>query len=586
MLLWVMGILYFKLLYFDFIWALDSTFSGFQFPLSYITKVAVVAVFTAPILVWRSRWCAATMSLILDIWLVANVMYFRTYFTSIPAASYGLIGNLADFKDSVYESLRIVDIGLPVTTLILIYGLWRTDIKALIKKAAARVARLLLVLFAAPVVITVSWILIKGGFKNAYEDLMYDFPTCGPAVYTIPGTLLYELSREKIEFTPELQHNINAYLASNPANSYTPPERPAPDNVIIILLESFESFPINQTIEGQVITPCINALIAEDSTFYAPKVMTQVGGARSIDAQLILHTGLLPLKYGAYSTRFIHNTYPSLDKAWIENHGPQARAMSFTVDKRTVWNVAVVAQDFGYELYDKPNFVLDVKTGPRGRLGDDSFMRQAYHKIADDNSLWKDGGNTLLQLVTYSGHTPFIIPDNLKKVHFSSNIPERLAHYLEVANYTDRAVGDFIAMVRANPKFRNTMIVITGDHEGMGAPRADYLKVPEVKPWLSTQWFVPFIVVNAPVPGRYDGVMGQVDMYPTLLDMLSLRYSWRGLGQSALDPARQPFTFSPQGKIVGDASRATPHQIEYARRQRQVSDSIISSNFFKYAPIK
>ena len=46
-----------------------------------------------------------------------------------------------------------------------------------------------------------------------------------------------------------------------------------------------------------------------------------------------------------------------------------------TVDKKVVWNVAIVAQDFGYDkLLDKPYFVLDEKTGLRHRLGDVSFL--------------------------------------------------------------------------------------------------------------------------------------------------------------------------------------------------------------------
>ena len=103
---WVIGMIYFKFLYFDLVWALDSTFSGFQFPIGYVTKLAFSTLLAAPILLWRSRWYVVTINVLLDLWLVANLMYFRTYFTVIPAASYGLVSNLADFTGSVWESLR------------------------------------------------------------------------------------------------------------------------------------------------------------------------------------------------------------------------------------------------------------------------------------------------------------------------------------------------------------------------------------------------------------------------------------------------------------------------------------------------
>lgn len=580
--LWAVGLMfYFQFLYFDLVWALDSTFSGFQFPIGYLTKLAEAALLTLPLLWCRSRWYVGVMSVIINLWLEANLMYFRTYFTPIPAASYGLIGNLGDFQGAVWESLRRADLGLPVITALGLTAIWRTNLKQTLAAARKRLTYILLSLVAAPIAITLIWIAIKGGYKKAYEDLMYDYPTCGPTVYTLPGSMIYEWLRGSIEMTPELKARVDSYLAGRPGNGFVPPRLEVRDNCIILLLESFESFVLETEVEGQEITPNINALLRESNTFYAPKMQTQVGGARSIDAQLILHTGLLPVAYGAYSVRFIHNVYPSIDKAWKEKYGPDALAASFTVDKKTVWNVAVVAQDFGYELYDKPTWTLDVKTGPRGRLGDDSFLRQSYEKIAD-NSFWNPAGHNLVQMVTYSGHTPFVIPDELKELKFSNKMPERLRNYLNVARYTDRAVGEFISRLRSNPKFANTMIVITGDHEGMGAPRADYRKDPAVARWMPEEWFTPFIVVNSPRGGRYDGVLGQIDMYPTLLDLLGLEYSWRGLGQSLLDPTKLPFAITPQRKIVGDASRATPGQIEHARQAYQVSDSIISSNYFAY----
>lgn len=582
LLAWVIGIIYFKFLYFDLLWALDSTFSGFQFVTGYLTKLAFATLLASPLLLWRSKWYVLTICLLLDGWLIANLMYFRTYFTVIPAASYGLIGNLADFTDSVWESLRWGDIVFVLSTATVIAVLWRVDIRAVIKASLGRMLRTMALLFGVPVATVGVFLACKGGYKEAYSDLMYDYSTCGAAVYTIPGAMSYELIKGKVELTPEVQKTIEDWLAARPATSSAPVDSTRiPDNCIVLLLESFESWPIGKTIEGQEITPNLNRLLSDSTTFYAPKVLSQVKGARSIDAQLILHTGLLPVNYGAYSYRFAHNVYPSIDKAWKYVHGNGARSMSFTVDKRTVWNVAVVAQDFGYELYDKPNFVLDVKTGPRGRLGDDSFLRQVFGKIKDD-SMFAPGGNTFVQCVTYSGHTPFVIPDGLKKVHFTDKIPERLRHYLEVANYTDRAIGAFVDSLAGNPKFARTAIVITGDHEGIGVQRAEFMRNPEIAKWLSADQYVPFIILNSPVGGRYDGVMGQVDMYPTLLQLLGLeKYPWKGLGHSILDPARKAFAVDNLGKVCGDTQGLDDNSLKHARSIYDVSDLIISSNYFK-----
>lgn len=55
---------------------------------------------------------------LLDFLLIANLMYFRTYYTAIPLNSYGLSGNLADFTGSVIDSLRWYDSLFPLSTLI------------------------------------------------------------------------------------------------------------------------------------------------------------------------------------------------------------------------------------------------------------------------------------------------------------------------------------------------------------------------------------------------------------------------------------------------------------------------------------
>ena len=104
-----------------------------------------------------------------------------------------------------------------------------------------------------------------------------------------------------------------------------------------------------------------------------------------------------------------------------------------------------------------------------------------------------------------------------------------------VANYTDYAIGQFITFLRSQKKFENTMIVITGDHEGFGLTRKPLYEHALGKDIISPERFTKLIVLNSPVHLRYEKVMGQVDLYPTLLDLLGADdYPWRGLGESIL----------------------------------------------------
>lgn len=65
---------------------------------------------------------------------------------------------------------------------------------------------------------------------------------------------------------------------------------------MIILVESLESWGLEYEVGDVEITSCLNALIRKNSTLYAPYVQTQAGDGRSIDGQLLLLSGLCPLK--------------------------------------------------------------------------------------------------------------------------------------------------------------------------------------------------------------------------------------------------------------------------------------------------
>ncbi|MCC8144267.1 MAG: hypothetical protein LIO97_10550, partial [Tannerellaceae bacterium] len=56
------------------------------------------------------------MFLLLDLLFISNLMYFRPYYTAIPLESYKLLGNLREFTDSVFDSVRLLDMGFFLLT--------------------------------------------------------------------------------------------------------------------------------------------------------------------------------------------------------------------------------------------------------------------------------------------------------------------------------------------------------------------------------------------------------------------------------------------------------------------------------------
>ncbi|MCS2696752.1 hypothetical protein NXW27_06395 [Phocaeicola dorei] len=109
----------------------------------------------------------------------------------------------------------------------------------------------------------------------------------GPPLYTLFGTLYFDYAEELPELTEEQEREIHIWLSGRPP-LVPVPDIECRDNCILILAESLESWVLNLTVENQEITPYLNKLLKEPSTLYAPHVLTQVNGGRSIDAQLLM----------------------------------------------------------------------------------------------------------------------------------------------------------------------------------------------------------------------------------------------------------------------------------------------------------
>lgn len=109
---------------------------------------------------------------------------------------------------------------------------------------------------------------------------------------------------------PEERKTVESYLDDMPRygdNRYAvEPGR----NLILIVVESMNSWLLNRTVNGVEIMPRLNRLLSEEGTFSALHLIPQVKDGRSSDSHLIFNTGLLPAKVGATAVLYGGNTYP------------------------------------------------------------------------------------------------------------------------------------------------------------------------------------------------------------------------------------------------------------------------------------
>lgn len=569
--------IFLTLVAFDVIWCMDTTFASFSFFETYATKIIATLALAGVYALTRCRWAQIVVMALLDVLLVANLMYFRTYYSAIPASSYLEAGNLADFKASVTDSLRWADIVLPLITIATAVMAFRykttkrQPLTAVLKWWAAPLAGFALLLTGVN--------LCKGGFHKSLRSVRQSAYLCSAdaPIFSVFGCIWYDITDAAEPITPEKQAEIERWLASQPKHQPADSVTEKRSNLLIVFAESLESWVLEKKVDGKEITPCLNRLLKEKSTLYAPNVLTQVKGGRSIDAQLMICSGLLPLMSGTYSSLYYDNTFYTLQKAM--RGLKHSRSYLLTIDKVSTWNQGAVARSFGTDtIISYHDFKMTEAFGTHKRIGDASFFQQCREKI-ERGEVWKPGESVYMQFVTYSGHAPFKLPNHLRTITFPASIPEKAADYMTTAHYTDKAIGDFVAYLKTLPQYKETIVVIVGDHEGLASYRQELVGNPACRGLVSDKQLTPFIVLNSPVGMRYDKFMGQIDIYPTLLNLMQLdAYRWHGLGQSILDPRKQGVAV---GSVMNVEGTGSDKEVERLKEAHTVSDYMLRYDWLK-----
>lgn len=570
-------------LLFDVLWCAQTTFRGMGFAGTYINALSFSVLMSFPVVVSRRWWPQITLMGVVDLLLIANLMYCRTYFNNIPLTSYGLVGNVADFTASIADSFSWVYLVLPAVTVVTFLLITSGDEDERRRRPAAvfYLATLGVLMIASAVTA-----LCSGGLRAHVAELRDEcyYASTPITIYTLPGVMMadwMQLSHSE-QFTDADRKLVSDWgrdhMRFRTMASTHPDSVPRRDNLVVILCESLESWPIGATVEGKELTPVLNSVIADSTTWYAPRVLSQVGNGRSIDGQLLMIAGMYPLRDRVYSMHYPDHTYFTLPKAMRETG---ARTWLLSGDKPITWNQARIAESFGIDnVHMQDSWDNSERIGHPKKLSDNSLFIQSIAKM-QRGDVWPEGEKGYVQILTYTGHNPFIVPDEFKTITFEGDYPEKLRDYMTVAHYTDQSLGRFLDYLRSRSDWDRTMVVIVGDHEGLASWRQELRSGTVGASLVSDGSFVPLVIMNAPHPGRHEAVMGQVDVYSTVLDQMGLAYAWPGMGFSALSPEAPAFAIDYHGLIVGDRAGAPAQLVKHIEQAPGVSDITVRFNLLK-----
>lgn len=121
--------------------------------------------------------------------------------------------------------------------------------------------------------------------------------TWGPIGHHALDTYAYFTDSGRDEMSSEEKKAVSDYFNKKKRKENAHSGSLEGKNLIIIQVESLQSFPLFQTSAGQEVTPFMNGLAK--GGLYFPYVYPQTVFGNSSDGELIVNTGLFPLKQGA-----------------------------------------------------------------------------------------------------------------------------------------------------------------------------------------------------------------------------------------------------------------------------------------------
>lgn len=306
-------------------------------------------------------------------------------------------------------------------------------------------------------------------------------------------------------------------------------------NVVIFILESFGkeysgAFNKNSDIKDFVsYTPFVDSLAAE--SLIATNAFAN--GRQSIHGMSSILAGIPSLKDAFTSSPF---------------------------SNQKIQSIVSVSNDMGYDT----SFFHGAPNGSMGFLGFGNILgfknyygKTEYNNDGDFDGIWgiwdepffqyfaktleKKKSPFMATLFSVSSHHPFIIPEKYQGKFKSGPLEIHIP-----IQYTDFALKKFFQTAKKMPWYNNTIFVLVADH-----PNQTYY--PEYKKAMNL--FAIPILFYSPNPkyqlkGEITEPTQQIDIYPTLVDLMGYNKKFRSWGRSiVLNEEVQPIIVNSNGTL-------------------------------------
>lgn len=327
-------------------------------------------------------------------------------------------------------------------------------------------------------------------------------------------------------------------------------------NVVVIHLESFQQFTIGLKINGQEVTPFLNSLYKNKNTLSFSNFYHQVGLGRTSDAENMLETGTFGISDGSlFSSLGSENTFQAAPQILRQSGYTSA---VFHGNTGTFWNRNEVYKNLGYNYFFDSNYFSSNKEDKSGYgLKDKLLFSQSIKYLEQLQQPF------YVKYITVTNHIPFNLDDEDKDKNFTTTNTnnQTVNNYFETAHYLDQSVKEFFDYLKKSGLDKNTMVILYGDHYGVGSSDSETSALAPILGQTSSSWNqydnvqlqkVPFMIHMPGLKGKVNSELGgEIDVLPTLLHLLGIKNkNYIQFGSDLLSKKHRQIVVFRNGTIV------------------------------------
>ena len=560
--------------------------------------------------------------LLLFIWLISNSIYYREFtdFVTVNTmlASSKVSAGLGAAALELFRPWDVIYIlDFPILAFFFFKKWIRMDNRPFNKRASFAVTSLSAMLFSANLFLAEidRPELLTRGFSNYYVVRALGLP----AFLGYSANQTYAANKERSKASEADLKPVEEYIQQHYA-------KPNPEyfgmakgrNVIYIHLESFQQFLIDYKLKVDdkeyEVTPFLNSLYHSKETFAFSNVFNQVKAGKTSDAETMIETGLFGLNQGSFMVNYGGTNTQQAAPFILSKNGYNSSAV-FHGNAGSFWNRNTAYKQWGYNYFFDASYFTKQNSSNSFQYGlNDKYMLKDSIKYLE-----RLQQPFYTKFITVSNHYPYTTSLSGDDLGFplAKTQDETINGYFATANYLDSSIKAFFDYLKESCLYKNSIIVLYGDHYGISNSRN-----PALAPLLgknSETWSsydnamlqrVPYMVV---VPGMDKGGIidtygGEIDMLPTLEHLLGIESNkFLQVGQDMLSPEHDQIVafrsanyfvtpeytsysgrtyYTKTGEEITNPDEKTKEELdkirEAANLQLKISDSIQTGDLLRF----